>query len=124
MKFSTSFFPIGNVNCHMSERVHVLAQSILGKSTLEECNLAEIRELVQRYPYFAPAQFLYLQKLKSENAEEYAQQSQKAVLYYHNPLAFEYFISSDRFTTELNLEEPGGILQETVPPPVDEPIIQ
>ena len=89
----------------MSERVHLLAQSILGKSTLEECNLQEIRELVQRYPYFAPAQFLHLQKLKSENSVEYSKQLQKAVLYYHNPLAFEYFISSDRFHTEINLEE-------------------
>jgi hypothetical protein len=91
----------------MSERVHLLAQSILGKSSLEECNLEEIRQLVQRYPYFAPAQFLYLQKLKSENPEEYSKQLQKAVLYYHNPLAFEYFISSDRFHTEINLEEPA-----------------
>ena len=77
----------------MSERIHVLAQQLLGKPSVDECDLEEIKQLVSRYPYFAPAQFLYLQKLKSENAEDYAKQLQKAVLYYHNPLAFEYFIS-------------------------------
>ena len=108
----------------MSERVHLLAQSILGKPTLEECNLEEIRELVQRYPYFAPAQFLYLQKLKSENAKDYAKQLQKAVLYYHNPLAFEYFISSDRFTTDLHLEEPAETHPHVATIEVSEPMVE
>lgn len=98
----------------MSERVHLLAQSILGKSSLEDCTLQETRELAQRYPYFAPAQFLYLQKLRSENNEEYLKQLQKAVLYYHNPLAFEYFISSDRFHTEVEMEQQASVI-------IDEP---
>ena len=95
----------------MSERVHLLAQSILGKSSLEDCTLQETRDLAQRYPYFAPAQFLYLQKLRSENSEEYVKQLQKAVLYYHNPLAFEYFISSDRFHTEVELEKQDAVAE-------------
>src|SRR5688572_20842165 len=121
-KFSTSFFPIGNVNCRMSERVHLLAQSILGKSSLEDCTLQETRELAQRYPYFAPAQFLFLQKLKAENTEEYLKQLQKAVLYYHNPLAFEYFISSDRFLTEVEFiqPEPQAINEQPVLEPVQD----
>lgn len=89
----------------MSERIHVLAQQLFGKASIDECDLQEIKNLVNRYPYFAPAQFLLLEKLKKENAPEYSAQLQKAVLYYHDPLEFEYFISSDRFETEVDFEE-------------------
>ena len=105
----------------MSEKIHVLAQELFGKSTVEACELEEIRELVQRYPYFAPARFLLLQKLKSENNPDYGPQLQKAVLYYHNPLAFEYFIDGERFFTDISFEEqpvaepPHLIEQDKVP---------
>jgi hypothetical protein len=89
----------------MSERIHVLAQQLFGKSSVDECDLQEVKDLANRYPYFAPAQFLLLEKLKKENAPEYPSQLQKTVLYYHNPLEFEYFISSDRFETEIDFEE-------------------
>ena len=89
----------------MSERIHVLAQQLFGKASIDECDLQEIKNFANRYPYFAPAQFLLLGKLKKENSPEYSAQLQKAVLYYHDPLEFEYFISSDRFETEVNFEE-------------------
>jgi hypothetical protein len=89
----------------MSERIHSLAYRLFGKSSIDECGLQEIRTLAERYPYFAPAQFLLLEKLKRTGSEEYQVQSQKAVLYYHNPIEFEQFISSDRFYTELDLED-------------------
>jgi hypothetical protein len=89
----------------MSERIHVLAQQLFGKSSVDECDLQEVKDLANRYPYFAAAQFLLLEKLKKENAPEYPAQLQKTVLYYHNPLEFEYFISSDRFETEIDFQE-------------------
>ncbi len=89
----------------MSERIHALAQRLFGKATIEECNLEEVKNLAQRFPYFAPAQFLLLEKLKQEGAEEYSSQVQKSILYYHNPLEFQYFISSDRFYTETSFAE-------------------
>ena len=89
----------------MSERIQVLAQQIFGKSSIDECGLQEIKDLAERFPYFAPAQFLLLEKLKRENAPDYPAQLRKAVLYYHNPLEFEYFISSNRFETEPGFEE-------------------
>ncbi|HEY0356219.1 MAG TPA: hypothetical protein VGC29_08450, partial [Flavisolibacter sp.] len=83
---------------------HVLAQQLLGKSSVEACSLEEVRDLAGRYPYYAPAQFLLLEKLKQENDPGYTQQMQKAVLYYHNPLAFEFFISSNQFFIDENLD--------------------
>jgi hypothetical protein len=117
MKFSIVFFPIGNVNCRMSERIHALAQQVFGKS-FDQCDLQEIRDLVNRYPYFAPAQFLLLEKLKPENSSEYSAQLQKAVLYYHNPLEFEYFISADKFYSELDyqIKEDTTIYDEDLMP--------
>lgn len=91
----------------MSERIHVLAQQLFDKASVEECNLDEIRELVQQYPYFAPARFLLLEKLKLEISPDYPKQLQKSVLYYHNPVEFEYFISSERFEIE-KIEDPPG----------------
>ena len=96
----------------MSERIHALAQRLLGKSTIEDCNLEEVKSLAQRFPYFAPAQFLLLEKLKQEGAEEYSAQVQKSILYYHNPLEFQYFISSDRFYTETSFEEEEVSVEE------------
>jgi hypothetical protein len=85
----------------MSNRIHALAQQITGKQSLEECSLDELQHLTQRYPYFAPAQFLLLQKLrKSGTTEEAEAQYRKSVLFYHDPLLFEQFISSDKFYVE------------------------
>jgi len=88
----------------MSERIHVLAQQLLGRASVADCNLQEIRALVQRYPYFAPAQFLLLQKLREEGDDEAAAQMQKAILYYHNPLSFHYFIDSNGFYIDADLQ--------------------
>lgn len=89
----------------MSERIHVLAQELFAKSSVAACNLEEVKNAAQRYPYFAPAHFLLLEKLKLEGSAAYAAQLQKSILYYHSPLEFEYFISSDKFYTEINFEE-------------------
>ena len=89
----------------MSGKIHMLAHELFNKSSVEECTLDEVQELAKRFPYFIPAQFLLLQKLKLAGSPEYETQLQKAVLYYHDPLEFEYFISSDRFYTEVKFEE-------------------
>lgn len=89
----------------MSERIHVLAQQLFGKASIDECDLQQIKDLANRYPYFAPAQFLLLEKLKKETSPEYSSQLQKAVLYYHDPLEFEFFMSRDRFKIEIDFVE-------------------
>src|SRR5579875_3783276 len=104
----------------MSEQIHVLAQTLFGKSSVEECSPEEIKKLSERYPYFAPAQFLLLEKLKAENAPEYSAQQQKAVLYYHDPLQFEYFISSNRFHTEVDFDEKYEVTKTKYEEPIAE----
>lgn len=86
----------------MSERIHALAYQLFGKISIEEIELSQIQQLANDQPYFAPAQFLLLQKLKSTDSDAFQAQLQKAVLYYPNALEFERFINSDKFYTELN----------------------
>ncbi|HEU4471482.1 MAG TPA: hypothetical protein VFR58_10380 [Flavisolibacter sp.] len=97
----------------MSERMQLLAQQIFGRPSVESCTLEEIRDLTQRYPYHAAAQFLLLEKLRLSGAPEYEAQLQRAVLYYHNPLEFEYFISSAHFQTTF-ADLPVPVQEETV----------
>ncbi|GAC1485607.1 MAG: hypothetical protein NVS1B13_12390 [Flavisolibacter sp.] len=87
----------------MSIRTHILAQGLLAKSSVAECSVDEIRDLVNAYPYYAPAQFLLLEKFKQISDPAYVSQLQKSVLYFHDPLVFEYFISPDKFYSDLPL---------------------
>ncbi len=99
----------------MSERIHGLAQQLFGKSSIEECDLQEIQHLVDRYPYFAAAQFLLLEKLKQEASPDYTSQLQKAVLYYHNPLEFEFFISSGQLYSDVEPLSTDEALAQALP---------
>jgi hypothetical protein len=82
----------------MSNRIHALAQQLTGKKSIEECSIDELRHMAKRHPYFAPAQFLLLQKLRQSGTPEEAEaQYRKAVLFFHDPLLFEQFISSNKF---------------------------
>ncbi|MBA2745348.1 MAG: hypothetical protein H0U44_03905 [Flavisolibacter sp.] len=92
----------------MSKRIHALAQHFFGKDSLEDCSLEDVRALAQKYPYASAAQFLLLEKLKSDEGA-FAIQAQKTILYYHDPLTFHYFIQPERFYTEVPeelVEEP------------------
>lgn len=84
----------------MSNRIHALAQQLTGKTSIEECSLDEVRQIALRYPYFAPAQFLLAQKLKQTDSSEWELQQKKAVLFFHDPLLFDQFISSDNFYSD------------------------
>jgi hypothetical protein len=103
----------------MSERIHALAQLLPGKASLEEYSLEELQHLTKRYPYFAPAQFLLLQKLKAAGAADFETQYRKAVLYFHDPLLFESFISSDRFHADEPDVAPSAQQHQLEPGEVD-----
>src|SRR5215203_996720 len=81
----------------MSNRIHALAQQLTGKASIDECSLEELQHIARRHPYFSSAQFLFLQKLRQLNSPEAEAQYKKAVLFYPDPLLFDYFISSDKF---------------------------
>ena len=81
----------------MVNSLEQLALSIFKKS-LDDCSLDELSSFSKRYPYFGPAQFLYLKRL-DPNTEEYQRQYQKAVLYYNDPALFHLFINEEAYQT-------------------------
>lgn len=102
----------------MRNGTQALAQQLTGKATLEECSLEEVKRIAQRYPYFAPAQFLLLQKLRLEGTPEEAEaQYSKAVLYSPDPLQFDFFIAPGNFylAEEAATEMPGEVAEPLTP---------
>lgn len=89
----------------MGDHATALAQYLFGNTSMEALDVQAIENLVEKYPYFAPARFLLLEKLKNTDPEAYRAQLDKAILYYHNPLEFQYLVDSGRFHTELPIPE-------------------
>lgn len=75
----------------MPADMNVLSEKIASKS-FADCSVEELRKLTADYPYFAPAHFMLLKKL-DPSTEAYREQYQKAILYFHDPFSFEYFIN-------------------------------
>lgn len=68
---------------------HIL-QNLFHKPSLEEVNVRELEQMVKEHPYFSTGHFLLAQKLKQENTAQGDQQSQKAALYFHDPLWLQW----------------------------------
>ena len=77
----------------MVDRFNALAQDILQKQ-LAETNEDDLEKLSRQYPYFAPAQFLLLKKLRP-NTDAYNAQYQKAIIFHYDPLSFEHFLQDE-----------------------------
>jgi hypothetical protein len=77
----------------MAAPMNVLSELLLQKS-FAECTQGELAQLTEQYPYFAPAHFLLLKKLDPAS-DEYRRQYQKALLYHHDPVSFEFFLNRD-----------------------------
>jgi len=91
----------------MDVRFNHLSQQIFNKS-LEDCSEQEIRSFAEQHPYFSPAQFLLLKKL-DKNSEAYQTQYQKAILYYHDPVAFDFLLNAEEYDTDIEKEEIGSM---------------
>lgn len=81
----------------MAERSDAWATLLAGKASLEDCSTAEIQQLAIQYPYFAPVQILYWQKLEAIGAPEADRQRQKVLLYTPDPLRLDYLLQPETF---------------------------
>jgi hypothetical protein len=99
----------------MTSRFDVLTQQLLQKN-IADCSVEELQELASAHPYFAPAQYALLLKLKEEDYSSYEKQFQKAILYYHDPLTFDQFINEERY----GVAETDFIVKEVTTPPGEE----
>jgi hypothetical protein len=56
----------------------------------------ELETIIQRYPYFALARVLFSRKIKEEQDPNTETQMQKTVLYFNNPVWFEYITTDSQ----------------------------
>ena len=94
----------------MTNRFDVLTQQLFQKNVVD-CSVEELQNLADENPYFAPAQFAILTRLKEKDQDRYQAQFQKAILYYHDPLSFDQFINEENYSFEFaTINEPEIVL--------------
>ena len=108
----------------MANRFDIITQQLFQKN-ISECSVEELENLANDYPYFAPAQYALLQKLKETDGNAYQEQLQKAILYHHDPFVFDQFINgngldTDYMITETAKQEEASLLADSVVEPVEE----
>src|SRR6187397_2872549 len=94
----------------MTNRFDVLTRQLFQKNIVD-CSVEELENLADENPYFAPAQYALLNKLKEKDYDKYQAQFQKAILYYHDPLSFDQFINEENYSFDFaNIHEPEIVL--------------
>ena len=72
--------------------IHELVHSILQKDSLQDCNLQELQQLVNKYPYSSALQLLLTQKLRTGDKDLFETQAQRSSLYFPDRLWFDYLL--------------------------------
>ena len=70
--------------------------------TLTETQIPELKELVERFPYFGLGRWLYLKSLHAANSIYFASELSKTALYTQNRRNLYFFIHPDELTTPGN----------------------
>jgi len=96
----------------MNFTVNEITNSIAGKPSLSECTVEELRQLTNQYPFFGPAQFLFVKKMKEDGAWQLKDQVQKASLYFQNPLWFDHLLKTNVMDTAEATIQPEALLPE------------
>src|SRR5215203_1175248 len=93
------------------ERFNALSQQLFQKNIVD-FSVEELENLVHEYPYFSPAQYLLVARLKDADYTGYQAQVQKSILYYHDPLGFNHFKNSNEYQVDFT-ELPEEVLLPT-----------
>jgi hypothetical protein len=83
----------------MKNRIAVLTQNLLGKPGLEDCELSEIRQLVNQYPWMAAAHLLLVKKMMLEKENDWPLELEKTTLYF-NDRQWMHFLLNEAAITE------------------------
>lgn len=67
-----------------------IIKKIGGVSSLKDISEENLQEIVNQYPYFGAAHFLFSKKLYQEKNPSFQQQIQKTALHFSNPLWLQY----------------------------------
>ena len=79
----------------MNAPVNEITKSLTGKLSLRDCSVDELQQLVNKYPFFGPAQLLFAKKLKDQNTSSDNKHIQRASLFFQNPVWFDHLINDN-----------------------------
>ncbi|MBS1579545.1 MAG: hypothetical protein JST29_07900 [Bacteroidetes bacterium] len=106
---------------------------ITQKQNIADADAAELSQLANQYPYFAPAQVLLAAKLKADNGFEASSQLQKAALFCNNPFWLEHGLFNGE-AKDINIihaektnepvAETTHLQEQTIPAPPEPTIIK
>ncbi|HEX6181046.1 MAG TPA: hypothetical protein VFZ47_07340 [Chitinophagaceae bacterium] len=91
---------------------HIL-QSLYRTTELDDVPVHRLQETLREHPYFTAAQFLLIQKLRSQHSEQYDEQVEKAAIYFHDPLWMHWQLNHDE-EAALKIESPSVTVQEHI----------
>lgn len=82
--------------------LHPFLHKIFQLNHLEESDVLQIEQLAERYPYFAPLQYLLANKYKYDEHSAYEQQIKKTAVFFSNPHWLNDLLVSERETTKIH----------------------
>lgn len=100
----------------MNSFINTLSDTILSKN-FESLDLEALETLSKAHPYASAVQLLYTRKLKQAGAAGYAEQLQKTLLYYSNPLFIKHLIETEERVPGLVTDENAA---GAITPPAEE----
>ncbi len=89
----------------MNIPVNEITKSLTGKLSLRDCSVDELQQLVNKYPFFGPAQLLFAKKLKDQNTSSDNKSILKASLFFQNPVWFDHLINDKTDCTIIEKKE-------------------
>ncbi|RYY57047.1 MAG: hypothetical protein EOO05_18330, partial [Chitinophagaceae bacterium] len=76
----------------MNVAVNEFTRSLLKKDDLSSSTVAELEQLVSRYPYFIPGRLLYLRKLQETGEGSLAEEMRKAEIWLPNTAWLDHLL--------------------------------
>jgi hypothetical protein len=111
----------------MNPDINHILHHFFQKKTLEDVHVVDIEQMVNEYPYFAPAQYLLAKKYLQTDHEAYLKQAKKTALFFNNP----HWLNSMLHADEIRLDDEGWIdnggltvSTETLTPPLVDEAVQ
>lgn len=87
----------------MKERIALLTQNLVGKPGLEDCEVSELRQLVNQYPWMAAARLLLIKKMMLEKETDWPLELEKASLYFNNRQWLHFLLNEAVLTNSSSL---------------------
>ena len=108
----------------MTLRMQHIIRHLFKADSLDEVPRERLEALVEEYPSFSIARYLLSSKLRSEQADNFAEETHKTNLYFSNPFWLQWMLQQQTPVVARAIEAPvksEEYVAEQVEPPIPEP---